>query len=90
MTLASADVFAAFEGPAKTDALLHGHSYTAHPIGCAAAVAALDLYADPQRNPRQCRPPTQAQVCFLHSSGTWSVSARRFFPCWRRLPGSYS
>lgn len=38
-----------FRGPAKTDALLHGHSYTAHPMGCAAAVAALDLYADPGR-----------------------------------------
>ncbi|KAJ1485681.1 pyridoxal phosphate-dependent transferase [Baffinella frigidus] len=35
----------AFRGPSKTDALLHGHSYTAHPIGCQAGVAALDLMA---------------------------------------------
>lgn len=62
VTLASEDIFAAFEGPAKTDALLHGHSYTAHPIGCAAAVAALDLYSNPARNPRQCRPPSWSQV----------------------------
>jgi hypothetical protein len=31
-TLATEEVFEAFKG-AKKDALLHGHSYTAHPIG---------------------------------------------------------
>jgi len=56
VTLATEEVFRVFEGPAKTDALLHGHSYTAHPMGCAAAVAALDMYGDPAKNPRQCRP----------------------------------
>ena len=33
-TLASEEVFEAFEGDTKALALLHGHSYTAHPIGC--------------------------------------------------------
>lgn len=37
-------------------ALLHGHSYTAHPIGCAAGVAALQLYKDPELNPNLCTP----------------------------------
>lgn len=32
-TLASAAVFDSFLGDSKADALLHGHSYTAHPIG---------------------------------------------------------
>jgi dethiobiotin synthetase/adenosylmethionine--8-amino-7-oxononanoate aminotransferase len=33
-TLASTSIFNAFLGDEKADALLHGHSYTAHPIGC--------------------------------------------------------
>ena len=50
-TLATEDVFRAFVGEAKTDALLHGHSYSAHAVGCAAAVHALSLYRDPASNP---------------------------------------
>lgn len=44
VTLASQGVFDAFLGDSKLDALLHGHSYTAHPIGCAAALEALETY----------------------------------------------
>ena len=40
VTLASSEVFAAFEGDTKAQALLHGHSYTAHPIGCQVRSAA--------------------------------------------------
>lgn len=40
-TTASEAIFAAFLSPDKTDALLHGHSYTAHPVGCAVANASL-------------------------------------------------
>lgn len=36
-------------------ALLHGHSYTAYPAGCAAVVAALDMLASPQHNPNLVR-----------------------------------
>ena len=43
VTLASEDVFRAFEGTSKGEALLHGHSYTAYAIGCEVANAALDL-----------------------------------------------
>ncbi|KAK9827392.1 hypothetical protein WJX81_006165 [Elliptochloris bilobata] len=50
-TLATADVFDAFAGAAKTDALLHGHSYSGHAIGLSAAAAALEIYADPAANP---------------------------------------
>ncbi|PHH62816.1 hypothetical protein CDD81_6708 [Ophiocordyceps australis] len=38
VTLASEAIFGAFGSPDKTDALLHGHSYTAHPVGCQVAV----------------------------------------------------
>eukprot|EP00897_Mesotaenium_endlicherianum_P005913 jgi/Mesen1/534/ME000104S10626 len=51
VTLASSEVFDAFRGASKLDALLHGHSYTAHPVGCWAAVTALQSYQDPRLNP---------------------------------------
>ncbi|KAF2272973.1 PLP-dependent transferase [Westerdykella ornata] len=41
VTLASDSIFAAFLGDEKADALLHGHSYTAHPIGCHVANTSL-------------------------------------------------
>lgn len=50
-TLASEEVFAAFEGNSKAQALLHGHSYTAHPVGCHVACAALDALGSPSDNP---------------------------------------
>ncbi|KAG6081084.1 hypothetical protein E4U15_003048 [Claviceps sp. LM218 group G6] len=40
-TLASESIFNTFLSPDKTDALLHGHSYTAHPIGCQVALESL-------------------------------------------------
>ncbi|KAI6129904.1 pyridoxal phosphate-dependent transferase [Pisolithus croceorrhizus] len=43
VTLASDRVFQAFNGESKADALLHGHSYTAHPIGCQVANETLKL-----------------------------------------------
>lgn len=32
-------------------ALLHGHSYSGHSIGCQAAITALQWLANPERNP---------------------------------------
>lgn len=47
ITLASESIFEAFlETNRKDKALLHGHSYTAHAIGCAAAVYSLKTYFD--------------------------------------------
>lgn len=40
-TLASESIFEAFKSNDKTDALLHGHSYTAHAVGCQVAVESL-------------------------------------------------
>ncbi|KAK5989372.1 Bifunctional dethiobiotin synthetase/adenosylmethionine-8-amino-7-oxononanoate aminotransferase [Cladobotryum mycophilum] len=37
-TLASESIFKVFLSDEKTDALLHGHSYTAHPVGCQVAL----------------------------------------------------
>ncbi|KAK4142395.1 pyridoxal phosphate-dependent transferase [Dichotomopilus funicola] len=38
VTLASEDIFQAFSSDDKSDALLHGHSYTAHAVGCQVAL----------------------------------------------------
>ncbi|KAL3456082.1 pyridoxal phosphate-dependent transferase [Aspergillus heterothallicus] len=40
-TLASEEIFQAFSSPEKKDALLHGHSYTAHAVGCQVALDSL-------------------------------------------------
>lgn len=42
LTTASDSIFRTFISDSKADALLHGHSYTAHPIGCAVANKSLD------------------------------------------------
>lgn len=36
-TMASNEIFEVFNSPEKSDALLHGHSYTANPVGCGVA-----------------------------------------------------
>jgi len=33
------------------DALLHGHSYSGHPVGASAGVSALSIFANPALNP---------------------------------------
>jgi len=45
-TVASNGIFEAFLGDEKSDALLHGHSYTAHPIGCHVANVSLEQMAN--------------------------------------------
>jgi bifunctional dethiobiotin synthetase / adenosylmethionine---8-amino-7-oxononanoate aminotransferase len=42
VTLASDETFESYLGDDKGQALLHGHSYTANPLGCVAAIQALD------------------------------------------------
>jgi len=42
-TTASQDIFEAFLSDQKSDALLHGHSYTAHAVGCNVAVDSLKI-----------------------------------------------
>lgn len=44
VTLASDSIFRAFSiSDQKTHALLHGHSYTAHPVGCQVTLETLDM-----------------------------------------------
>ncbi|CAL8463526.1 g3060 [Coccomyxa elongata] len=73
-TLASKQVFEAFLSPNKIDALLHGHSYSGYPIGCAVAVEALKLYSDAECNPALCTP---------HKAGRCQSSPACAEPCGR-------
>lgn len=45
-TCASESIFEAFLSPEKSDCLLHGHSYTAHAVGCAVANTSLKQMSD--------------------------------------------
>ncbi|EAW08757.1 adenosylmethionine-8-amino-7-oxononanoate aminotransferase [Aspergillus clavatus NRRL 1] len=49
-TLASQEIFEAFSSPEKSDALLHGHSYTAHAVGCTVAVDSLQAMMKMENN----------------------------------------
>ncbi|XP_020227432.1 bifunctional dethiobiotin synthetase/7,8-diamino-pelargonic acid aminotransferase, mitochondrial isoform X1 [Cajanus cajan] len=51
VTLATKAVFDSFMGDSKLKALLHGHSYSAHAMGCAAAVKSIQWFKDPCSNP---------------------------------------
>nr|XP_018264102.1 dethiobiotin synthase [Kwoniella dejecticola CBS 10117]OBR86260.1 dethiobiotin synthase [Kwoniella dejecticola CBS 10117] len=42
-TVASTSIFNTFLSDSKVDALLHGHSYTANPIGCSVALKAIEI-----------------------------------------------
>lgn len=43
LTTCTQDIYNAFLGNDMSTAFLHGHSYTGNPIGCASAIASLDL-----------------------------------------------
>lgn len=46
VTLASENIFKSFLSAKKVDGLLHGHSYTAHPVGCAVALESLNKFEE--------------------------------------------
>ncbi|KAJ5887703.1 Pyridoxal phosphate-dependent transferase major region subdomain 2 [Penicillium taxi] len=49
-TTASQEIFDTFSSPEKSDALLHGHSYTAHAVGCTVANDSLKTMIDIENN----------------------------------------
>ncbi|KXZ52356.1 hypothetical protein GPECTOR_10g990 [Gonium pectorale] len=75
-TLATGDVFRAFNGPSKLFALLHGHSYTAYPIGAAAAAASMEVLTRPETNPNLCHP------CRCPKTPACAAPCGRLLPLW--------
>ena len=74
-TLATNSIFEAFQHDSKLKALLHGHSYTAHAIGCSAANTALNLYTDPTCNPNFPQTATQANTEAQNEARTQAETA---------------
>ncbi|CAL6328823.1 unnamed protein product [Bathycoccus prasinos] len=72
-TVTTEEIFDSFYGPGKPQALLHGHSYTAYPIGCAVAAQALKVYTDETMNPNLS---FSSSSSFTSSSTTTSKSRR--------------
>lgn len=46
VTVTTEPVYSAFLGDSFTKSLVHGHSFTANPLGCAAALASLQVFKD--------------------------------------------
>ncbi|PPJ57852.1 hypothetical protein CBER1_00058 [Cercospora berteroae] len=85
-TTASNAIFEAFWSNDKTDALLHGHSYTAHPVGCAVANESLRTFDDLESSGAWdtfkqdwTSPSTSSQVAPTSSNAaTWSMWSQSF------------
>ncbi|KAK4127946.1 PLP-dependent transferase [Parathielavia appendiculata] len=93
VTLASESIFRAFESDDKSDALLHGHSYTAHPVGCQVA---LESIREMQRMEARgdwdwARDASGAQTLEVLSASdlVWSVWSPEFVLWVSQLPASF-
>lgn len=67
ITACTEEIYAAFLSEDRSRMLFHGHSFTANPIGCAAANASLDLF---ERQETQDR---VARVCELQTAARESL-----------------
>lgn len=84
-TTASQAIFDAFLSDDKSDALLHGHSYTAHAVGCAVANESLKTMTNLERNGSwngfqadwEVETPT-ASPSVLTGTNTWSMWSQSF------------
>lgn len=91
-TLASESIYEAFLSNDKSDALLHGHSYTAHAVGCAIANYSLNAmmdmdkkgswndYKDNWSTPTSLMPQTATRpaAAATVASETWSMWSKDF------------
>jgi dethiobiotin synthetase/adenosylmethionine--8-amino-7-oxononanoate aminotransferase len=75
-TLASDSIFEAFKSDDKSDALLHGHSYTAHAVGCQVALESLKqmkmMVSNGEQQWMRDIPPVSSAV------GPWSMWPSEF------------
>ena len=86
ITAASDSIFQAFWGEEKSEALLHGHSYTAHPIGCHVANVSLktmDQYQNGYKWAQFKRDWRDSQPQSASTSEGWKESS-----VWRKVHGS--
>jgi adenosylmethionine---8-amino-7-oxononanoate aminotransferase len=72
VTATTTAVFEAFLSDDKRQTLFHGHSFTANPIACSAALASLDLLLD-EDCLRRIQHITRRQDAFLETLGSYPV-----------------
>ncbi|EGU80207.1 hypothetical protein FOXB_09290 [Fusarium oxysporum f. sp. conglutinans Fo5176] len=73
-TMASESIFDAFVSDDKSDALLHGHSYTAHAVGCQVAVESVREMQDTEKRGEW----EWAESDWETDTQAWSVWSREF------------
>ena len=73
ITACSEEIYAAFLSDDRSQMLFHGHSFTANPLGCAAANASLDLF---ERSSTQDR---ISQICKAQEEGRQLLSNSPYF-----------
>ncbi|EWG45943.1 adenosylmethionine-8-amino-7-oxononanoate aminotransferase [Fusarium verticillioides 7600] len=73
-TMASESIFDAFVSDDKSDALLHGHSYTAHAVGCQVAVESVREMQDMEKRGEW----EWAEKDWEEDTQAWSVWSREF------------
>ncbi|CAL1715948.1 unnamed protein product [Somion occarium] len=89
VTLASDSIFKAFYSEKKVDALLHGHSYTAYPVGCEVANEALNVIEKLSKSGEWEEAKARwasPQETKLQSNGVWSFWDPDFVSELSKLP----
>jgi len=76
-TLCHERIFDGFRSDGVSRAFLHGHSYTANPLGCAAALASLDLFEGGEWRERTERIAARHRAFLDGLAGHPKVSRRR-------------
>jgi dethiobiotin synthetase/adenosylmethionine--8-amino-7-oxononanoate aminotransferase len=91
-TTASEAIFEAFLSADKSDALLHGHSYTAHAIGCSVANESLSTMATISQSKdwagfrKDWKAPQPSTVAVAESPVPWSMWSKSFVETISRMP----
>jgi dethiobiotin synthetase/adenosylmethionine--8-amino-7-oxononanoate aminotransferase len=77
-TLASSSIFDAFLSDKKVDALLHGHSYTANPVGCSVALESIKMVERHLSSGGFQQEKEAWGVSHLGEEGRWSFWSKDF------------
>ncbi|MBS0032195.1 adenosylmethionine--8-amino-7-oxononanoate transaminase [Chitinophaga sp. 22321] len=72
VTTSTAAVYEAFLSSDKLKTLFHGHSFTANPLACTAALASMDLFIDPACATNRQR-IHEKHIAFLSELQQWAV-----------------
>lgn len=78
VTLTTGSIFNAFYGDDKADALLHGHSYTAYPVGCEVANETLNIVSKMADSAAWADAKGQWKGADAQAANVWSFWAPEF------------